>query len=135
MVAVIGAMGLFKNHNAPSTDGLLDPTRMDKSRDFFISRIVPFSGRMVVERMECALPHGTARKEWEHTGVPEVVTDRGRLAEENLAFVRVLMNDAVLDLEFCEGVDEDGLCPLNSFVKSQAYAREDGQGDWERCFQ
>ncbi|KAJ3570641.1 hypothetical protein NP233_g4262 [Leucocoprinus birnbaumii] len=113
MVAVFSAMGLV-NFNGHKAGGKLEPTKRDESRDFVVSRIVPFSGRMVVERMDCEFP-GDAR---------DVVEDK--------TYVRILLNDAVQTLDFCEGVRGDGLCPLRSFVESQAYARGNGQGDWER---
>ncbi|KAM6496477.1 Histidine phosphatase superfamily [Amanita muscaria] len=46
-------------------------------------------------------------------------------------YVRILVNDALQPLEFCGG---EGLCELKRFVKSQKYARHDGEGDWEQCF-
>jgi len=72
--------------------------------------MVPFGGRMVVEKLECtrAVP------------LPAVT------------FVRILVNDAVQPLEFCGGIW--GLCELHGFVESQWYARHDGNGDFERCF-
>lgn len=48
-------------------------------------------------------------------------------------FVRVLVNDAVQPLKFC-GAGADGLCELGAFVTSQRYARNDGEGDFEKCF-
>lgn len=48
-------------------------------------------------------------------------------------YIRILVNDAVQPLEFC-GANEDGLCTLGAFVESQAYARNNGNGDWEKCF-
>ncbi|KAI0774716.1 phytase [Trametes elegans] len=99
MVAIFSAIGLF-NQSAP-----LDPTKPDPDRTWRIERIVPFSGRMVVERLECA----------------------------GAAHVRVLVNDAVQPLEFC-GADEHGLCTLDAFVESQAYARNNGDGDFAKCF-
>lgn len=131
MTAVASAMGLFRDKNFIS-GRVLDPTRRDDSRDWFISRIVPFSGRMVVERIDCGSPssgQGISRR----TIFPWA--ERRVKNEDRAVFVRVLMNDAVQKLDFCEGVDEDGLCPLPSFVKSQSYAKENGQGDWEKCFQ
>ncbi|KAI0638614.1 phytase [Trametes polyzona] len=104
MVAIFSAMGLFKQP-AP-----LDPVKPDPARTFRVQRIVPFSARMVVERLEC-------EKE----------------GEEKAQHVRVLVNDAVQPLEFCGG-DKDGLCKLDAFVESQAYARNNGEGDFEKCF-
>ncbi|KAF5363806.1 hypothetical protein D9756_000049 [Leucocoprinus leucothites] len=134
MVAVFSAMGLF-NNNEHMKGGMLDPARRDDSRDWVISRIVPFSGRMVVERMECDLRQAGQRTMGH--GDPRSRIERNRRGQngEDTVYVRVLVNDAVQNLEFCEGVDRDGLCPLRSFIRSQAYARENGRGDWERCFQ
>ncbi|KAH9854921.1 phytase [Lenzites betulinus] len=101
MVAIFSAMGLFKQP-AP-----LDPTHPNPARTFRVQRIVPFSGRMVVERLECA--------------------------KAGAAYVRILVNDAVQPLTFC-GADAHGLCKLDAFVQSQAYARNDGEGDFEKCF-
>ncbi|KAI9057638.1 phytase [Trametes sanguinea] len=103
MVAIFSAMGLFRQKEP------LDPTKPDPRRTWRVQRIVPFSGRMVVERMQC---QGT----------------------EGGQHVRVLVNDALQPLEFC-GADADGLCTLDEFVKSQAYARSDGAGDFEKCFE
>ncbi|OSD04415.1 phytase [Trametes coccinea BRFM310] len=103
MVAIFSAMGLFQQREP------LDPTKPDPQRTWRVQRIVPFSGRMVVERMEC---QGTGNEQR----------------------VRVLVNDALQPLKFC-GADVDGLCTLDAFVKSQAYARSDGAGDFEKCFE
>ena len=100
MVAIFSAMGLFRQRAA------LDPARPDPARTWHTNRIVPFSARMVVERMRCA-------------GEPSV---------------RVLVNDALMPLSFC-GAGRDGVCSLDAFVESQAYARNNGEGDWEKCFQ
>jgi len=79
-----------------------------------VSQMTPFSGRMVVERLDCS-------KDF-----------RFRLSDSGV-FVRILVNDALQPLEFC-GAGTDGLCGLDAFVKSQSYARNDGEGDFERCF-
>ncbi|KAG9317914.1 histidine phosphatase superfamily [Chiua virens] len=80
--------------------------RLDHARTWRISRMTPFCARMITEKLRCG--------------------DDGE-------FVRILVNDAVQPLEFC-GASEDGLCTLSAFVESQAYARSNGGGDWERCF-
>jgi hypothetical protein len=49
------------------------------------------------------------------------------------AFVRILVNDVLQPLEFCGGVA--GLCELHAFVESQWYARHDGEGDFEKCYE
>jgi len=103
MAAIYAALGLFPER-VP-----LDPTRPDPQRKWWASRLVPFSSRMVVEKLACA--------------------DGTRPGEH----VRILVNDELQPLEFC-GADADGLCSLEAFVASQAYARSDGGGDWEKCF-
>ncbi|KAF8076950.1 phytase [Lyophyllum atratum] len=100
MIAIYSAMGLFRQSVAPN------PSSPNPERDWLASHLVPFSARMVTEKLVC-----------------------GRGGE----FVRVLVNDALQPLEFC-GAGRDGLCTLDAFVKSQAYARSDGSGDFEKCF-
>ncbi|CAL1699910.1 unnamed protein product [Somion occarium] len=98
MIAIYAAMGLFRQENA------LDPTSPSPRRNWRASRLVPFSARMVVERLQCG----------------------------SETSVRILVNDALQPLEFCDG--KDGVCSLDAFVQSQTYARNDGEGDFERCF-
>ncbi|KAI0782538.1 phytase [Abortiporus biennis] len=102
MIAIYAAMGLFRQP-AP-----LDPTKPSPERTWKASALVPFSARMVVERLDCTIG-GEA--------------------------VRVLVNDAVQPLEFCGGESNDGVCSLDRFVQSQSFARGDGNGDWEKCFE
>jgi hypothetical protein len=59
------------------------------------------------------------------------VTERVECAGQQ--FVRIYVNDAIQPLDFC-GARKDGMCTLEDFLESQAYARNDGQGDFERCF-
>ena len=98
MVAIFAAMGLFKQ-TAP-----LNTTSPDPSRTWFTSRIVPFSARMVVEKLQCGETQN----------------------------VRVLVNDAQQPLEFCG--TGNGMCRVEAFVESQSYARNNGNGDFEKCF-
>jgi len=102
MIAIYSALGLFQQSKH------LDPGHPDSDRTWVVSRMVPFSGRMVTEKVEC---------------------DDGRTAKE---YVRVLVNDAVQPLQFCGG--RHGLCELDAFVRSQEYARTDGAGDFDKCF-
>lgn len=106
-------MGLFKQYQLANQT--LDTTKPNAKRTWITSKLVPFSGRMVVERLECTANAGKAH------------TSSG-------TYVRVLVNDAVQPLEFCGGAKEVGLCELGAFVKSQAYSRDNGEGDWEKCF-
>ena len=67
---------------------------------------------MVTERLSCLIPESRT---------------------EANAYVRILVDDALQPLEFC-GANEDGICQLDAFVESQAYARNDGEGDFEKCY-
>jgi len=100
MVAIYAALGLFQQPKH------LDPGHPDPDRTWMVSRMVPFSGRMATEKVQCD-------------------------GKKN-QFVRILINDAVQPLEFCGG--KDGLCELDAFVQSQGYARSDGAGDFDKCF-
>lgn len=104
MVAIFAALGLRK----PKND--LDPEKADPARTYIASQMVPFSARMVVERLTCDAASGRAQG----------------------TYVRLLLNDALEPLEFCGS--GNGLCELSAFVKSQSYARANGNGDWDDCF-
>jgi hypothetical protein len=101
MIAIFSALGLFRQRRPLSTAG------PDARRTWRTHQMVPFSGRMVVEKMAC---------------------DGGE-------YVRILVNDALQPLDFC-AKDEVGVghCELSAFVESQSYARSNGGGDWEKCF-
>ena len=118
MIAVYSAMGLFQQNSH------LDPTSPDPKSTWVTSKLTPFSGRLVIERLRCSgqPSRRLANKE-------EV---EAQVRKET--FVRVLVNDAVQPLNFC-GADRDGLCALGAFVESQAYARHDGNGDFEKCYE
>ncbi|KAF8692606.1 hypothetical protein AX14_002450 [Amanita brunnescens Koide BX004] len=105
MVAIYAALGLFRQGRD------LDVDRVDEGRTWVVSKMVPFGARMVVERLQCGGGGGGEGKE----------------------YVRVLVNDKVQPLEFCGG--EEGICELAAFVESQRYARHNGEGDWEACFE
>lgn len=104
MVAIFSALGLFSAGDMPP-----NPMKMDPGRAWRGSRMTPFSGRMITEKMVC---------------------DNREVGRE---YVRILVNDAVQSLSFC-GAGEDGLCELGAFVDSQWYARSNGDGDWDECF-
>ena len=100
MIAIFSAMGLFKQPAAEP----LDPSKPHDARVWRVGAMVPFSGRMVVERLAC----------------------------DTSTMVRILVNDKVQPLEFC-GASGDGLCTLDAFVRSQAYARNGSDADWASC--
>lgn len=87
MVAIYGALGLVPQTSHPN------PTKADPQRTWVVSRLVPFSGRMVTEKLRCFE------------------------AETPGDFVRILINDAVQPLGFC-GLG-DGFCELEAFVEDR----------------
>ena len=109
MIAIFAALGLFRQ---PEVEPL-DPTSPHKERIWRVGEMVPFSGRMIVERLDCKVP--------------------GSVVGELATAVRILVNDRVQPMTFC-GDEGDGICDLDAFVRSQAYARHDGEGDWDKCF-
>ncbi|XP_006456955.1 hypothetical protein AGABI2DRAFT_78719 [Agaricus bisporus var. bisporus H97] len=109
MVAIYSALGLLNEKHE-----VLDETRVNPETEWDTSDVVSFSAEMVVERLSCA---------WD----PPV---GGYKPTE---YVRIMINDALQPMSFC-GADENGLCKLSKFVESQSYARNDGDGDFEKCF-
>jgi len=75
-----------------------------------VSEMTPFAARMVVERMSCSGAYGSGEGE----------------------YVRVLVNQAVQPMSFCDA-DANDLCTLDAFVESQAFARNSGYGVWNEC--
>jgi len=114
MVPVYAVIGLF-NISTP-----LDPKHMDPKRGWIASEMVPFSARMVVERLSCDRPEDDVEGEEEDE-------------TEEHEYVRVFVNDWLQPLEFCGG-DANGMCTLDAFVESQGYARRNGYGDFEKCY-
>ncbi|KAJ2930693.1 hypothetical protein H1R20_g6400, partial [Candolleomyces eurysporus] len=124
MIAMYSAMGLFKQ-----ASGHLDPRKPNAERTWVASLLTPFSARMVVERMTC---RGLPKRLDDATDVESSETSSRFIKKDT--FVRVLVNNAVQPLEFCGG-NQHGLCTLAAFVESQAYARNDGNGDFEKCYE
>lgn len=108
MVAIYSAIGLFQQNKH------LDPGFPDPKRTWVVANMVPFAGRMVTEKVECQIP------------------TRG-VGVRAMQYVRILVDDAVQPLKFC-GAGRNGLCELDAFVRSQVYARTDGNGDFEKCY-
>jgi hypothetical protein len=115
MIAIFSAMGLFREHHP------LNPREPDPDRIWRVGTMVPFAGRMVVERLTCA------------RSTTERADDAGA-TDNTEVMVRILVQDKVQPLEFCKP-DHHGMCTLDSFVQSQAFARHNGDGDWEKCFE
>ncbi|KAI0671267.1 acid phosphatase [Trametes maxima] len=110
MVAVYAAMGLFNVSAAPDPRHRPENAK-DGAQTWVASRMVPFSSRMVTERLTCVHEEGN---------------------REEGVYVRVVVNDEVQSLEFCGA--GDGLCELGRFVESQEYARKSGNGDFKQCY-
>lgn len=136
MVAVFSAMGLFNVSNSPP-----DPKKMDRIREWTASLMVPFSARMVVEKLACDGENGYAyRSPWESElgeiwDEEEAFDDGGEGEDEE--YVRIFVNDALQPLEFCGAEHKGarkGLCSLKKFVESQGYARRNGGGDFLKCY-
>lgn len=101
MIAVYSAIGLFRQP-AP-----LDSLHPDPKRTWRVHNMVPFSARMITEKLLCS-------------GSEE--------------YVRIFVNDALQPLDFC-GANDNGLCTLSAFVESQSYSKNNGNGDFDRCFE
>ncbi|EKM59567.1 uncharacterized protein PHACADRAFT_205786 [Phanerochaete carnosa HHB-10118-sp] len=149
MIAVYSVLGLF-NVSTP-----LDPKKMpkDMDREWLASRMVPFSARMVVERLQCLTPPEEVggfegrqvNPHWSPrllAGAAEDVKSR-KHGTKSGTFVRIFVNDDLQPLEFCShDVDRQSahwqkkhsLCTLGNFVDSQHYARSSGDGDLEKCY-
>ncbi|EFQ36815.1 histidine acid phosphatase, partial [Colletotrichum graminicola M1.001] len=102
MVSVYGALGLYNELHSLSKTRRMSTA---ETGGFTASWMVPFAGRMYVEKMKC---DGTDEE-----------------------MVRVLVNDRVVPLSGC-GADKLGRCKLGRFVESLGFARRGGL--WHECF-
>ncbi|EGN94960.1 hypothetical protein SERLA73DRAFT_170869 [Serpula lacrymans var. lacrymans S7.3] len=103
MIAIYSAIGLF-NQTSP-----LDLSQPNPNRTWILSQMVPFSARMITEKLQCNTNGETGN------------------------YIRILVNDAVQSLGFC-GDTGNGLCEVDAFVESQQFATSNGDGEWENCF-
>ncbi|QRV98153.1 histidine phosphatase family containing protein [Ceratobasidium sp. AG-Ba] len=105
---ILSALGILRDNTELPPSGPI-PT----NRQFYVSRIVPFAGSTVVEKLNCS-------------------ETSSRPAGD---YVRILVNDAVVtqNSSYCHpwGTAE-GLCPLGGFLNSQAFAVSGG--NWTSCF-
>jgi hypothetical protein len=99
---ILAALGLY-NNTKPLSNTTIETA---EETGYSAAWTVPFAARMYVEKLSC------------------------KHADED--FVRVIVNDRVHDLAFCDG-DKYGMCTLSRFVESQGFAR--GGGLWERCYE
>jgi len=138
MVAIFSTLGLFEPPE------LLDPRKPDPKRTFVISQIVPFSGRMVVERLACQENLMSHNGPGDPTGIEDrfLRVQSRQYAPADVepdkqdTMIRILVNDAVQPLEFCGASKETHyMCSLDAFVESQSYAADPKKHreDWEKC--
>ncbi|KAJ7636994.1 phytase [Roridomyces roridus] len=82
----------------------LSTKRPDPKRKWRAGEMMSFSTRMVVEKLVC-----------EH-----------RFSSQE-DYIRIMVNEDVQPLEFCGA-------PIKGLGWAQEYARNNGEGDWEKCF-
>jgi hypothetical protein len=105
MVSIFSAMGLY-NYTGKLPKHHIVPAL--QAHGYSSAWVVPFAARMYVEKLECGATQEQKGKE----------------------YVRVLVNDRVMELDTCGG-DEYGRCTLEDFVESLSFAR--GGGHWDQC--
>ena len=74
----------------------LNPKKPDPSRNFVLSEIAPFAGRLVHEVIRCSA--------------------------DNATYVRTVLNEAIVPMDEGQGCKEkrdDGLCKLDDFLQFQ----------------
>jgi hypothetical protein len=135
MVGIYTTLGLYPRSKAHP----INDTSMESDREYVAQKIIPFAGRMVVERMDCLV---------EFDGVSSRHHDKhllsGPLKKKTEEFVRILVNDGVQPLAGCSisTADSDlqeylrlGICPLGKFVESQEYVTSGrARKEWENCY-
>ncbi|CAE6441626.1 unnamed protein product [Rhizoctonia solani] len=110
IATILASLGILRDSAPLPSTG---PIPSSETQQFVVSRMVPFGGLTLVEKLSCSGP------------------------DLNGDYVRVLVNDAVISMDIlpeCTGSDKmNGLCRLDKFVQSQAYARQGG--NFTACFQ
>jgi len=102
MASILSAFGLY-NSTPPLSNTTLESIKDTKG--YSASWTVPFAARAYFEKMMCE--------------------------GEDEEFVRILVNDRVMPLSYCDG-DKHGRCKLSKFVKSMAFSQAGGH--WDQCF-
>jgi hypothetical protein len=106
---ILSATGILRDTtNLPPT-GPIPP-----NRQFVVSKIVPFAGSTVVEKISCPVNGASLRSG---------------------DYVRIIINDAVVPLRFPEcgsSGTTSGICSLGGFIKSQAFSQ--AGGNFTSCF-
>lgn len=83
----------------------------DSQRKYKTSNLVPYAARLVFEEISCS----TERK------------------DERSSFVRMLLNEAIIDLHQYRGCSarQDGMCLRDEFIA--ALAKRNEWSDWQNC--
>ena len=102
MTSIFSALGLFEKVPTLNKDRIMG---IEETAGFASSRIVPFGGRILVEKLQC---EGTQDEK-----------------------VRVILNGRVWPLSLCD-LDDRGMCNLQEFVQSLRFAKSGGR--WDECF-
>ncbi|EXM02584.1 histidine phosphatase superfamily [Fusarium oxysporum II5] len=105
MVSIFSAMGLYNSTSKLPKHHIVPAIR---AHGYSSAWVVPFAARMYVEKLECGATN----------------------EEKGDEYVRVLINDRVMEMESCGG-DEYGRCRLEDFVVSLSFARQGGH--WNKC--
>lgn len=105
MVSIFSAMGLYNSTSRLPKHHIIPAIR---AHGYSSAWVVPFAARMYVEKLECGASN----------------------EEEGEEYVRVVINDRVMEMESCGG-DEYGRCKLEDFVESLSFARQGGH--WNKC--
>lgn len=104
---IISAMGLLRDPTDPPPGGPIPLTQQ-----MVVSKVVPFASCTVVEKIACS------------------ASNQGLTAGD---YVRIIINDAVTPLPPCGNLGRTfGLCTLQDFVQSQAFAL--AGGNFSACF-
>jgi hypothetical protein len=117
----------------------MDPLNPDPDRKWVASKLFPFSSRLIVERLSCEADNlldvdveGTDDTS-DDTIDPFDIDNVNRAKAK--VYVRMLLNDAVIHVPGCSESIGNGICSMEEFVESQAYATSGGGGEWEQCQQ
>ncbi|SCZ97819.1 BZ3500_MvSof-1268-A1-R1_Chr3-3g06392 [Microbotryum saponariae] len=115
LLPVMSLIGLFQ-------DAPLSPTLPCPMRTFVASKLVPFAGRMVVERLQCSGSYEDG-----------FFSFFGSDAD----YVRILVNDQIMDLSSVCGKDEvlssGTVCRLAAFTKAMAKATATATKEFAKC--
>ncbi|SCV74681.1 BQ2448_7710 [Microbotryum intermedium] len=115
LLPVMSLIGLFQ-------DAPLSPTLPCPMRTFVASKLVPFAGRMVVERLRC---NGSYEDGF------------FSFLKGDSDYVRVLVNDQVMDLSSTCGKDETltggTVCRLSAFIEAMEKATATATKEFAKC--